>query len=92
MNTNIQVTPAIKGRSFTGKVVSDKMKDTIVVRLSRFVKHQKYGKFMTLSKRVKVHDPGNLHKVGETVEIIECRPLSKDKHFRILTTKPGEGV
>lgn len=76
-----------KGRTFTGRVVSDKMKDTAVVLLTRFVKHPKYGKFLTVSKRVKAHDQGNQHKIGEEVSIVETRPISKDKHFRIVTSK-----
>lgn len=73
------------GRILTGVVVSDKMKDTAVVLVNRFVKHPKYGKFMQISKRYKAHDAGNAHKVGDKVEIKETRPISKDKHFVIVT-------
>lgn len=73
------------GRILTGVVVSDKMKDTAVVLVNRFVKHPKYGKFMQISKRFKAHDAGNAHKVGDKVEIKETRPISKDKHFVIVT-------
>lgn len=73
------------GRVLTGIVVSDKMKDTVVVLVNRFVKHAKYGKFMQISKRFKAHDAGNTHKVGDKVEIKETRPISKDKHFVIVT-------
>jgi len=73
------------GRILTGVVVSDKMKDTAVVLVNRFVKHPKYGKFMQISKRFKAHDAGNAHKVGDKVEIKETRPISKDKHFIIIT-------
>lgn len=69
-----------KKRELKGVVVSDKMKDTIVVKVDRFVKNAKYGKFQKLSKRYKAHDAGNTKKVGETVVIIETRPISKDKH------------
>jgi len=72
------------GRILTGVVVSDKMKDTAVVLVNRFVKHPKYGKFMQISKRFKAHDAGNAHKVGDKVEIKETRPISKDKHFKVL--------
>ena len=70
-------------KKFSGVVVSDKMKDTIVVKVERFIKNTKYQKFVKFSKRYKVHDAGNTKKVGEMVEIVECRPLSKDKHFKI---------
>lgn len=70
-----------KKREFKGIVVSDKMKDTIVVKIDRFVKNAKYGKFQKLSKKYKAHDAGNTKKIGETVSIVECRPMSKDKHF-----------
>ena len=70
-------------KRLSGIVVSDKMKDTIVVRVERFVKNAKYQKFVKISKRYKAHDAGNTKKIGEKVEIVECRPLSKDKHFKV---------
>ncbi len=72
-------------RQFEGVVVSNKMKDTIVVRIDRYVKHPKYEKYVTKTKRLKVHDKGNTKAVGEKVTIEECRPISKDKHFRVLS-------
>jgi len=74
------------GRVLTGVVVSDKMKDTVVVLVNRFVKHAKYAKFMQISKRFKAHDAGNTKKMGETVQIKETRPISKDKHFVVLSS------
>lgn len=71
-------------RRFTGVVVSDKMKDTAVVLVSRYVKHPKYEKFVKSNNRFKAHDAGNAHKAGETVTIEECAPISKDKKFRII--------
>jgi small subunit ribosomal protein S17 len=67
----------------SGVVVSDKMKDTIVVNVSRFVKHPKYGKYIKIDKKYKAHDAGNTKHVGEKVEIVETRPISKDKHFKL---------
>jgi len=67
-----------------GTVVSDKMKDTAVVQVERYVKHPKYQKYQRRQKRYKAHDAGNVHKVGERVTIRETKPMSKDKHFRIL--------
>ena len=77
-------TVAPKKQTFNGVVVSDKMKDTVVVVVERYVKDTKYQKFITLRKRYKVHNPGNTKKVGEKVTIISCRPISKHKSFEIL--------
>ena len=68
-----------------GVVVSDRMKNTIVVKVDRYEKHPKYGKFVKRSKRFKADDPGNTKKIGEKVVIEECRPISKDKSFRVVT-------
>jgi small subunit ribosomal protein S17 len=73
-----------EGKVLSGKIVSAKMKDTIVVLVERFTKHPKYGKFLKRQKKFKVHDAGNKHKEGEVVEIIETKPISKDKHFMVL--------
>ena len=78
-----QKTEKKSGKVLRGKVVSAKMKDTAVVAVERFIKHPKYQKFMKITKRFKVHDAGNTKKVGEAVEIVECRPISKDKHFKM---------
>ena len=67
-----------------GTVVSDKMKDTVVVLVNRYVKHPKYKKFIKSSKRYKAHNPGNTVKVGEIVNIRSCRPLSKTKSFEVI--------
>lgn len=72
-----------KGMSLSGIVVSNKMKDTVVVKVDHFVKHPKYQKFMKVSKKYKAHDAGNTKKEGEKVTIVETRPISKDKHFKI---------
>jgi small subunit ribosomal protein S17 len=71
-------------KKFSGIVVSDKMKDTVVVDIARFVKHPKYGKFMKLNKNIKAHDAGNTKKIGDKVEIEECRPISKGKNFKVV--------
>ena len=73
-----------KGRLFTGVVVSRAMKDTVVVSISRFVEHPMVGKYIKSSRRLKAHDVGNKHEVGEKVTIQECRPISKDKRFRVV--------
>lgn len=68
----------------SGVVLSDKMDKTIVVSVSRFVKHPKYGKFYKINKKYKAHDEENKYKTGDKVEIIETRPISKDKKFRVV--------
>ena len=67
-----------------GVVVSDKMDKTVVVSVSRFVKHPLYGKFYKVSKKYKAHDENNVCKVGDKVEIVETRPISKDKKFKVV--------
>ena len=67
-----------------GVVTSDKMDKTVVVAVTRFVKHPMYGKYYKVTKKYKAHDPENKHKVGDEVIITPTRPISKDKHFRIL--------
>jgi small subunit ribosomal protein S17 len=74
---------AKKIKTLKGEVVSDKMKDTIVVVVKRYVKHPKYGKFIEKRKRYKVHDAGNTKKIGDTVTIRQSRPISKDKYFTL---------
>ena len=67
-----------------GTVVSDKMDKTVVVAIERRVPHPVYGKMVTKTKRLKAHDEANSAKVGDTVRIVETRPLSKDKRWRLL--------
>ena len=69
--------------SLRGVVVSDKMDKTVVVSVSRFVKHPKYGKYYNISKKYKAHDEVNKYKTGDKVEIIETKPISKDKRFKV---------
>ena len=73
-----------KGKTLSGTVVSDKMDKTVVVLVTRYVKHPKYHKFQKLSKRYKAHDENNEHKVGDKVIIVETKPMSKDKRFKVL--------
>lgn len=67
-----------------GKVVSNKMDKTVVVVVERNVPHKLYSKPMTLNKRMKAHDENNECQIGDTVRIVETRPLSKDKHWRVV--------
>ncbi len=71
-------------RILKGEVVSDKMTNTIVVLVKRYVKVPKYEKYVTKTKRYKAHDQGNTKKIGDLVSIQECRPMSKDKRFIVI--------
>jgi small subunit ribosomal protein S17 len=68
-------------KTLKGIVVSDKMDKTVVVSVTRYVKNSKYLKYQKISKKYKAHDENNTHKIGDTVEIVETRPISKDKTF-----------
>ena len=83
-NTAQKNTLTPKRQTLLGIVVSDKMKDTIVVLVERYVKNKKYQKYVTLRKRYKVHDPGNTRKIGDKVTIESCRPISKHKSFKVI--------
>lgn len=76
-------------KQLQGTVVSDKMMKTVTVLVNRFVKHPKYGKFMKISKRYKAHDEEGAYKTGDEVIIEECRPISKDKSFKVIGKKVG---
>ena len=67
-----------------GLVVSDKMQKTVVVAIERRVPHPVYGKMMTRTTRLKAHDEENTAKAGDTVRIMETRPMSKDKRWRLV--------
>jgi small subunit ribosomal protein S17 len=71
-------------RRLQGTVVSDKMDKTAVVRVDRTVIHSKYLKRFTISKKYKAHDEENAFHVGDAVTIEECRPMSKDKRWRVV--------
>jgi len=74
-----------QGRLLKGIVVKAAMKDTATVLVERYVKHPKYKKYLRKSKKYLVHDPGNTSQVGEKVEIRETRPISKRKHFILVS-------
>ncbi|HEX6573663.1 MAG TPA: 30S ribosomal protein S17 [Gemmatimonadaceae bacterium] len=67
-----------------GLVVSDKMEKTVVVSIERRVQHPVYGKMVRRTKRFKAHDEMNEAKTGDTVRIMETRPMSKDKRWRVV--------
>jgi small subunit ribosomal protein S17 len=84
-NKTVKKNIEVKRKTLSGVVVSDKMKDTIVVLVERFVKNEKYKKYITLRKRYKVHDAGNTKKIGEKVTIESCRPISRHKSFTVIS-------
>lgn len=67
-----------------GQVVSDKMDKTITITVEKKVKHEKYGKFISTTKKFTVHDEKNECGIGDTVKIMETRPLSKNKRWRLV--------
>ncbi len=71
-------------KEFTGTVISNKMQKTIIVRIVRMAKHPKYGKVMKHYNKFKVHDEKAVAQTGDIVTIEETRPISKDKHFRLV--------
>jgi small subunit ribosomal protein S17 len=84
INKTEDKTEGVGAKILKGIVVSDKMDKTVVVSVSRFIKHPLYGKFYKVSKKYKAHDENNSHKTGDSVEIVSTRPISKDKKFRVI--------
>ena len=72
-----------KGKLLEGTVISNKMEKTIVIKVIRTFKHPTLGKIIKESKNYKVHDEANVAKVGDYIEVRECKPLSKDKHMTL---------
>lgn len=73
----------IRPQSFRGTVVKTAMTDTATVSVSRYVKHPKYKKYQSRTKKFLVHDPEHLAQVGDQVTIVACRPISKLKRFMV---------
>jgi small subunit ribosomal protein S17 len=82
--TNVKSTQRGTRKTRVGRVVSDKMQKTVVVAIERRVPHPVYGKMVTRTKKVKAHDEENAAKAGDMVRIVETRPLSKDKRWRLV--------
>lgn len=81
------------GKRLTGRVVSDKMDKTVVVRVERLVRHPRYGKVLRRVKKYKAHDEGNVCCVGDLVRIVESRPLSREKRWIVeeILRRTGAG-
>jgi len=73
-----------KRKEFIGTVISDKMQKTVIVKIMRLSKHPKYAKIMKQYNKFKAHDEKSTAKMGDRVRIVETRPLSKDKKFRVV--------
>jgi len=71
-------------RKLKGTIVSNKMKNTVVVRVDYLKKHPKYLKYFRVSKKFKAHDEGGTYQVGDVVMIEETRPISKDKKWKVI--------
>jgi small subunit ribosomal protein S17 len=71
-------------KQYTGVVLSDKMMKTVVVGVTRMMKHAKYSRIMKLHNKFKAHDEKSVAKMGDIVRIEETRPLSKDKRYRVV--------
>ncbi len=71
-------------KKLIGKVISNKMLKTLVVEVERKIVHPKYRKVIFRHKKYKVHNEDNNIKLGDLVEIVETRPISKDKHFKVI--------
>lgn len=74
----------VRKKTFTGKVVSDKMDKTIVISIDTRTLHPLYKKYVTVTKKVKAHDEKNDAHEGDTVRVVECRHISKDKCWRLV--------
>ena len=81
---NTQTVDRASRKTRVGLVVSDKMEKTVVVSIERRVQHPVYGKMVRRTKRFKAHDERNEAKTGDTVRIMETRPMSKDKRWRFV--------
>lgn len=84
--------PNSQRRTFSGKVISDKMDKTVTVEVTRTVKHPTYKKFISRTKTYKAHDENNECKVDDLVIIEECRPLSATKRWRVIERRPVGGA
>jgi small subunit ribosomal protein S17 len=89
---NNTLTTTANGKTLQGVVVKSAMQDTITVAVERYEKHPKYQKFMRKTKKFLVHNPGNTVSVGDKVTIQETRPISKHKHFTLVSSSTSKLV
>jgi small subunit ribosomal protein S17 len=81
---NINMSKTVIRKKFSGVVMGDKMDKTIIVRVDKVKVHPRYKKRYTVSERYKVHDEKNQFKEDDKVSFVECRPISRDKRWRVL--------
>lgn len=81
MNSTTEKKKVVAGKK--GTVVSDAANKTVIVAVDSFITHSKYKKKYKVTKRYKAHDEENSHKAGDVVKIIPCRPMSKEKRFKV---------
>jgi len=79
----MQVERAMR-KTRTGQVVSNKMDKTVIVSVETLIRHQEYGRTMKVSNKFKAHDENNQCRIGDLVKIMETRPLSKEKRWRVV--------
>lgn len=79
-------------RTLIGKVLSDKMQKTVVVAVEERIRHPLYGKIIKQTKKFKAHDEENTCKIGDVVRIMETRPLSKEKNWRVVEIVEKAGI
>jgi small subunit ribosomal protein S17 len=79
-----------QARRTVGRVVSDKMDKSVTVSVERLVKHPVYGKYIRRTTKILAHDEGNQCKEGDVVAISECRPISKNKSWRVVEVVSGQ--
>jgi small subunit ribosomal protein S17 len=76
--------PAKAVKTLTGRVVSNKMQKTVAVEVERLVRHETYGKYLRRSSKFMAHDEQGECRMGDTVDIAECRPISRHKSWRVV--------
>ncbi len=81
----METTKKTKRQILEGEVVSDKMNKTVVVNVTRLTPHPKYGKIIKKAKKFMAHDEKEICKVGDFVQIVNCRPISKNKKWRVFS-------
>ena len=84
MSADIEKAEPGDARQIVGRVVSDKMNQSVTVSVERKIKHPVYGKFIRRTSKIMAHDEGNQCKVGDLVAISECRPIAKNKSWRVV--------
>ena len=87
-----ETTKTTNRKTLKGVVVSVKCPGTAVVTVDRYERHPLYGKYRRMTKRYKAHNPENNVSLGDVVYIESCRPISKEKHFRICNTPEGQAT